>query len=204
MNDRNKLVKEAYDKYSSYSKTGRLFNLSRQRIYQIVNNYGNTGRQERKKLYESSWNNKCTVFLKPSNVLHHKDFNNLNDTKENLQPLCTHCHKMVHKIHLRKLCSSTCKKCNRKFDTEVKRFHLKRGICDTCVGIEKGKSSGRNIFYPKRCSLCNQPFEKLKRKNGMCFKCYSKFRYHNDPEYKARFKINQKRYVLKLKNRVDK
>ena len=96
MIDRN-LLQELQKQGYSMSEMANYFQVSRQRIYQIVNSYKNTGKKSRNEKYRNF--GKCVVCGNKSEHLHHKDFNNQNDTMENLEPLCRKCHKLKHKIH---------------------------------------------------------------------------------------------------------
>lgn len=84
-----------YDRGKSYAEIGRKLSISRQRVHQIVRGYKNTGRQGRKKKYKSIA--LCAVCSVKASCLHHIDFNNENDSKSNLLPLCRSCHYKIHR-----------------------------------------------------------------------------------------------------------
>lgn len=88
------IVKELQKQGYSYAEIALYFSVSRQRIHQIIKNYKNTGRNNRKKKYRDF--GKCSECPDVSTVLHHIDFNNENDDVKNLQPLCKLCHLKKH------------------------------------------------------------------------------------------------------------
>ena len=92
--DREEVV-SLYNKIKNYSRTGDLLGISRQRVHQIVTSYHNLGRSGRKNKYRDFEMCKVCGQFK-AKALHHKDFNNQNDSKENLLPVCTKCHYNIH------------------------------------------------------------------------------------------------------------
>ncbi len=95
----NQQVEKDYNVLKSYKRVSDKYGVSRQRIYQIINGYGNTGKNGRLKKYKKSgfFKEKCNLCKKKSPVvLHHKDFNNQNDDISNLEPLCYDCHIKRH------------------------------------------------------------------------------------------------------------
>ena len=90
-----KIVEELRKQGWTYQKIALKLNVSKQRIHQIIKNYYNTGRQDRKKLYRDFGDCKeCGEFK--AEILHHKDFNNENDEIDNLIALCQKCHYKKH------------------------------------------------------------------------------------------------------------
>ena len=69
--------------------------VTRQRIHQIIMKYKNTGKRSRKNKYRNM--GKCENCNNNAVLLHHKDFNNLNDDMSNLEKLCHKCHYKKHK-----------------------------------------------------------------------------------------------------------
>jgi hypothetical protein len=97
----NQEVINLYNKTKNYSRTGRLLGVSRQRVFQIVNNYTHFGRNGRKKKYKNF--EMCEVCNQSkAKILHHIDFNNQNDDSTNLLPVCEKCHLIIHKASGRK------------------------------------------------------------------------------------------------------
>ena len=94
---RDSLMKDLYQRGKGYSELGRMFGISRQRVHQVINHYIMHGRQGRAEKYEKTFGRcaRCGSTKKP--ILHHVDFDNSNDSAENLLCLCTTCHVAVHK-----------------------------------------------------------------------------------------------------------
>lgn len=88
------VAKELYKQGYSMAEVARELKTSRQRIHQIVKNYKNTGKLNRKDKYRNF--GKCNRCTKTAVVLHHKDFDNSNDKINNLEPLCSSCHIETH------------------------------------------------------------------------------------------------------------
>lgn len=88
-------IQELYRQGLTFAYIGEQVGVSKQRIHQIIAHYKNTGRRGRKEKYRNF--GKCNRCKLIAEVLHHKDFNNLNDTMENLEPLCKNCHLLQHK-----------------------------------------------------------------------------------------------------------
>jgi len=137
VNYRNREILEIYKNLWSYTTTGKLVGLSRQRIHQIVAEYKNTGSKGRKQKY--LWFNfthtTCYLCRKTKvSILHHIDFNNSNDKISNLIPLCKKCHIKVHRRHRNgngyKPRKGLCVDCNIKFSNKNK--HWAKGRCTHC------------------------------------------------------------------------
>jgi 5-methylcytosine-specific restriction endonuclease McrA len=91
-------IENSYRELRSYAAVARLFGISRQRVHQLAKDYKNTGRLKRKEKYKSL-PKKCPICKSfKTEVLHHIDGNNSNDTTENLLGLCKKCHVEVHKV----------------------------------------------------------------------------------------------------------
>jgi len=127
----------------SYAEIGRTLGVSRQRIHQIVNNYKNTGRADRIKRYREL-GEICALCQKNKTVnLHHKDFDNTNDSINNLIPICKECHYQLHKDrpYIRRSSIHVydwffpyirCSGC-----ISIKRKHFKNGYCRKCYKNKK-------------------------------------------------------------------
>lgn len=86
-----------YDNGHGYTEIASIFKVSRQRIHQIVKNYKHHGKDGRLKKYKLL-GQRCQICKQPSKTLHHIDKDNNNDSVDNLMPVCTSCHKELHKI----------------------------------------------------------------------------------------------------------
>lgn len=173
-------IKSLYASLNSYSKVGKIMGISRQRIHQIVKDYNNFGRTyKRKEIYDSAWRDNCSICNNKTDVLHHKDFNNKNDNKDNLMPLCSNCHYKIHKSHLEEISVKKCKSCGRSFE-EFKSHLIKIGLCFGCKAFSEGRTNGKKIFYPKNCIDCGVLTVKKERIKGRCRKCAVNFRYKTD------------------------
>jgi len=153
---RDTIIK-TYKKLHSYSATARVFNISRQRVHQIVKKYTKHGKHGRLKKYKKNlFGKKCFICKKVnSTILHHIDFDNKNDVAENLQPVCTQCHILLHKIQRdgngwekrHKYCVS----CGKLFNYNFK--HLAKGLCISCYGKQhrlKNRKYFREYFREYR------------------------------------------------------
>lgn len=185
-----------YGIYNSQTKVANIMGVTHQRVHQIVKNYHNSGTiPRRKNLYKLAWKDLCFICNKKTKVLHHGDFDNTNDTIENLVPLCDYCHNQVHKNHRKEICGNRCISCNRIFEKEIMSYSLKDKLCVTCINIKNGKISGKNLFYPNNCVICGIKFSKINKAQtkGRCRKCYEK----TDPERIRKRKMYQKKYDMK-------
>ena len=92
------LVEELRRQGFGYEAIAERVGVSRQRIHQIVKGYKHYGIHGRLKKYR-----KCGVCndckVTEAEVLHHIDFNNQNDSKENLVGLCRTCHTKRHLVY---------------------------------------------------------------------------------------------------------
>lgn len=175
MLNKRKDILNVYRKIKSYAATGRVFNLSRQRIHQIVSNYHNFGRHNRKDKYKKI-PEKCVICKKlPPKLLHHKDFNNANDDVKNLQPVCPSCHSLLHNNHRDEIeyyrgKFSSCRECGTKFSHgNYARGH---GLCSKCYGYERIKKQPRI----RNCEACGQEFNSLNEGgNHYCQYCHEVF-----------------------------
>lgn len=78
----------------SYQAIAEVVGVSKQRIFQLLNNYKNTGRKNREEKYRNF--GKCQECNRNAEILHHIDFNNANDENSNLTRLCQKCHTGKH------------------------------------------------------------------------------------------------------------
>lgn len=191
---------ETYKRLKSYSKVSKIFDLSKQRIHQIVKKYRNFGRKNRLDIYNAIWQPICKNCRKEkTELLHHKDFNNENENIDNLIPLCRKCHTNIHIQYNIKLKNNyICSVCHRKQSKNVKVS--KNLICVTCLAWKNTQKKRkttlkiyRQVDYPKRCLKCNNTTIKNKRIRGICLKCRSKEYYSKHKEY---FKKYYKSYNI--------
>jgi len=94
-----KLYKSGYKDGMKMSDIARKFNVSPQRIHQIVKNY--TSFRNRNSSFANYPNLRllrgCCNCGKRVDVIHHKNFNSDNNEEKNLIPLCKKCHYIEHK-----------------------------------------------------------------------------------------------------------
>ena len=148
---RNTIIK-TYKKLHSYSATARVFNISRQRVHQIVKKYNNFGKHSRLKKYRKKlFEKKCAICKKvDATILHHIDFDNKNDATENLQPVCKQCHILLHKIQRDgrgwKKRHRRCADCKKLFNYNFK--HQSKGLCKSCYG-KQWRLKKKREYYKK-------------------------------------------------------
>lgn len=157
--NRNKLLLEAFDKGSGYSKLAKLFNVSRQRVYQIVNTRNSTKKflddlykaiKQRDK-FVCQWRNECSERESILGlIVHHIDKNPSNNDPSNLITLCKNCHIAFHGK-------------DRSLNW-VSPIH--ETLDDYRPGIFKIKETKKG-----KCKKCGSTKNKHKAFN-LCFKCY--------------------------------
>jgi transposase len=92
---RKELAIELYQQGFTYEYIGEELGVSKQRIHQLIKDYKNMGRRGREGKYRNiGVCQECKT--NKAEVLHHKDFNNSNDSEENLEKLCRGCHIKRH------------------------------------------------------------------------------------------------------------
>lgn len=174
---RNEII-STYQSNNSYSETARIYHLSRQRIWQIVNYYKNSGRRGRLKLYKKKFKKICQKCkIAQSTVLHHIDLNNNNDIPSNLISLCNDCHQKIHgynyfggkwKIHEKK--EYKCRSCGRGEDKA--KIIVSEMLCVPCFQWES-KLNNKKLFFrrymsPNYCLICKIPFLLGKKREEAC------------------------------------
>jgi len=187
----------------SYGKIGKLFNLSRQRIHQIISEYG-------KLLDNSDYSEICQkIFKRDDNIcqkcgeadlnliVHHIDKNDSNNEFTNLITLCNNCHLDLHRPD-KKGIFKKCLFCNKKFYVPQSlsyRIYCSKNCSKICRYLKRKKDSKNSPT--KKCLKCKNillksNFHKEKRRidgyAAICKKCaleYQKlyFREHKDKVY---------------------
>ena len=145
-------MKQLKEKGLSYQTIGNLFNISRQRIHQIIkyphsnSSYGYEYEKMRQKAFKRD-NYKCVLCNSKKIVIHHLDGNGaskngkLLKTKEqdnnlnNLITLCQSCHTRIHKR--KRGYSKKTNTWSRKYDKCIKcgttdKKHYGKGLCTNC------------------------------------------------------------------------
>jgi 5-methylcytosine-specific restriction endonuclease McrA len=102
--DRNEKIKKLYESGKSLSGIASLFNVSRQRVHQIVSGYKTSNMDYYKKMMYPDQNGKCIVCNvefsdEVKSEIHHIDKNPANNKFSNLVLLCQKCHKETHKLY---------------------------------------------------------------------------------------------------------
>lgn len=87
-------AKELYSAGMNISEIAIELKTHRSYIYQIVTNRSNIGRKGREDKYIGF--DKCERCGGKAQHLHHKDLNNANDDKANLEAVCIPCHQKIH------------------------------------------------------------------------------------------------------------
>lgn len=138
-----------YNETNSYSETGRKFEISRQRVHQIIKGYKNFGASGRERIYKRAWKDKCQKCKKNlTKHLHHINKDNLDDRKENLLPVCIPCHKELHLTELGKKWRAYIPKPyvkrrkNKKCDICGINKHYAKGLCYSCYrGVWRNRNT---------------------------------------------------------------
>ena len=98
-------MKQLKQKGLSYVSIGKLFDISRQRVHQLITDYITpTARKTKKykwldKIYEAILkrdNYKCQICERKAILVHHIDKDNSNNDPKNLISLCQSCHGKLH------------------------------------------------------------------------------------------------------------
>ncbi len=93
----------------SYGSIGKIFNISRQRVYQLVSGYITTEKRNKNKIKNKELNqlfqfvferdnNECQICKSKNElIIHHIDENWENNISNNLVCLCNNCHLNLHR-----------------------------------------------------------------------------------------------------------
>lgn len=206
--DNKDLIIQKYNECRSYAETGREFNLTRQRIHQIITGYDTlakyysflnrqiSGGWGKSKILRDLTRQSCKCGKK-SISFHHLDGNSRNNEIENLIRVCKKCHSLLHtgKDHKGKYDGQYClySKCkNRipiksyyrlggKFCNVICRFHYKNPQAEFRIRRDKNY----------RCMDCGSLKHHAKMR---CQNCYMKYLWKTSPK---RREYMRKRYWLK-------
>lgn len=183
-------VKQMYAVMGSYTKVAVHFGISRQRVHQIVAEYKNTGARRLKKEHLHLYSQNCNVCNEvPANHLHHIDFNNENDSVDNLIPVCTKCHGFIHRAHRREVASHVCISCKRDFSGKSKSFSIKASLCNYCKYAPRGKDFLKSVMYPDTCRGCKKSTKVRRRTHGYHIKCW-----YNSDEFRELNRVRMAEY----------
>lgn len=98
-------VQKMFKRGLSYGTIGKLFGVSRQRIYQIIRGLPETNLQNLKlqvftrDVFQCQWGDKCSPTTEKTKlVMHHIDLKPSNNKMNNLITVCESCHKKFHRI----------------------------------------------------------------------------------------------------------
>jgi len=170
-----KLLNELYKKHHSYAEIARIFQVSRQRIHQILRNYKSVYINKKTKKILSKI---CQICYERAKLIHHIDRNRQNNKPQNLLPLCLKCHYELHKnLRTKKIPIPTitiCQYCQKEFKTLKNRNHLPKYCSQSCYNKNRNikyRSDIRWSWQYDECVVCRQtdrPYTAL----GMCSRCY--------------------------------
>lgn len=146
-----KMVKEGI----TYEKIGKTFGISKQRVHQLIKNYGNAPWNSKK--WRILHTNPCEVCRAKKVEIHHRDGDRNNNDMENLQPLCKKHHVEAEKI-LREIGIKTWNYTNRG---ETGKF-ISCKICKVKVWRVPSKIN-KNTFCSQSCKSAFEKGRKLKR-----------------------------------------
>lgn len=157
MNKQEKLgMIELREKGYTYSKIGKLFGLSRQRVHQILSGYD--------KLNGCDWYNKlkqsvldrdksCQKCGSAENlVVHHIDGNDRNNSLGNLITLCHSCHGGLHAASNG---GKPCTMCSETFKGDFNRYAYSLGYCPNCWDRKLSEKRERR-WYTYTCEVCGE------------------------------------------------
>lgn len=90
-------IKKLYDSGKTYQQIADVYNVSKQRIHQVLKNYTTFRNQSIKKKMGIENCQICNISSDYSSLnLHHKDGNSSNNNTGNLQVVCARCHRIIH------------------------------------------------------------------------------------------------------------
>ena len=167
----------------TYTQIGEKFNISKQRVHQIMKNYKTLSASKDERLLRTNLlKHGCSLCPNKSINIHHIDKNSNNNSENNLLPLCRKCHYGIHtqknrcvdcnKIISRKASGAIrCRPCSsiknklhtwtkkHKYCIKCKRNDLKHGAKGLCINCYHMSNScidcGKQVTYTStRCGSC--------------------------------------------------
>lgn len=185
----------------AYTKTAKIFGISRQRVYQIVEEKNSVMKTLGAKNYRYFMLRKplCETCGKKSQRLLIRDGNPENLNYENIGSYCNK-HGIDQLVKRRwDSLPKNCNSCNRPL-AEIGVGLVRRGICQTCESVIAGRTTGKFLLGHQRfCVGCGLKFNhKIKklinRGHSLCTRCYSAARYHlqsKQKEYQKNYYHNR-------------
>lgn len=174
-----KLLNELYKKEHSYAQIGRIFNVSRQRIHQILKNYkGKINKKTKKGLSKL-----CNICHETAKAIHHIDKIHNNNDPKNLLSVCLKCHYELHRGE-RIYKEFICKYCNKIFNKSEFNNKLYKYCSHECYNTYRDKYCKYkniknrfgywNLKYDD-CIICHQTDRKHVAL-GLCRRCYARIK----------------------------
>jgi len=219
--ERINFIKNERAKRITYVRIAETLKISRQRIHQIINNYTTIDSEKSRKILIRD-NFECQLKEIPCYgnkklEVHHLDGDCKNNFRSNLITVCHLCHMKLEKIlresGIKKRDSLTiavifdkkCENCKKTFITKSE----KRKFCSMNCSVKKHtKWIGEKICKECLTKKCKRGFIKSNNLSYLCNPCnteraktYYKNRYFNDPEFRAKIKIKNRRAYLKRKDK---
>jgi hypothetical protein len=208
--ERDKIMINLYSIGKSMTYLSGKFNISRQRVEQIINQRKNLKEDDRYNIlyrddFKCQWNIMCNGDKKDLEV-HHIDGNPLNNSQSNLITLCVLCHKYFHSINKN---YKPCSKCgDNKEKTQITYYGR---LCKKCHLELKEKKKDEIINrwskYYDNCISCGSNKNKH-TSNGLCSSCWFKIRYKANSEYykqlNKKWKINNPIKAMETQKKATK
>jgi len=207
--NRNEMIISLFEGGLSQAEIAQRYNLSRQRIEQIIKKRKGVHKSLKKyilkrDIYTCQAGIKCNRDFNFKNRdlldIHHIDFDPSNDSIDNLITLCKDCHKEVHILNRDIICQ-ICKKERPTIYTTINSKNI--SLCDKCHKIMKEKNKRWSLKFDK-CIYCgsnNSPHYA----RGMCRKCLAKKRYKENNKYFKEYyktKVAPNKEKLKIRNHL--
>lgn len=119
--NRNNEIISLYKSGTTKTKLSKKFNISRQRVSQIVDKYSTLSNSAIRAKVFSYCQDRCVIcHTKIKLQIHHIDNNSRNNLFENLVVVCNKCHKSIHAIDRESRITKTIKVIKRKKKTKKK------------------------------------------------------------------------------------
>ncbi|MCK5061786.1 hypothetical protein KAR28_04495 [Candidatus Parcubacteria bacterium] len=148
--DRKNRMKNLIDKGMSYQRVGKIFNISRQRVFQIVKETEKNNNLEIQNLFKSVKkrdNFKCQLCdekNKEKLIIHHIDECPSNNHIMNLVTVCKSCHRGIHRLNGKRLKQiyikgKDLKRLRKKAGMSSRQLEELSGVADSIIcRVEKG------------------------------------------------------------------